>query len=180
MKAELLADATYKITLDKDESADMPADGKPCEMKSFVCKVIDQLSTEQEISLPDGRLLVEAFMRSDGSCVLFVSSLENETRTPHTRFYACEIAGVDTLRALCTVLADIGESCCIYCGSRPDQYRMIFADPCTSTERVCTEFGDYGEISALFAAQTREYLTEISSGSTSALSEILGLITRTS
>ncbi len=173
MKAELLTDATYKITLNKDEAESVPADGKPCEMRRFICAVIDRLSAEQKISLPDGRLLVEAFMRSDGSCVLFVSSLESEARTPQPRYFACEISGVDTLRSLCAALSGIGESCCIYCGSRPDQYRMIFSDPCEQAERVCTEFGDYGEISALFAAQTREYLTEISSGSTSALSEIL-------
>lgn len=174
MKAELLANATYKITLDKNEAAAVPDDGRPCEMRRFICRIIDQLSAQQMVSLPDGRLLVEAFMRSDGSCVLFVSSLENEKHVPRQRFYACEIAGIDTLRALCSALADIGESCCIYCGSRPDRYRMIFTDPCEYTERVCAEFGDYGEISALFAAQTREYLTEISSGSTSTLSEMLG------
>lgn len=173
MKAELLTDATYKITLDKDEAEAVPADGKPCEMRQFIYALLDHLGTEQGVFLPDGRLLVEAFMRSDGSCVLFVSSLESEKRTSQTRYFACEISGVDTLRSLCAALSEIGESCCIYCGSRQDQYRMIFSDPCEHTERVCTEFGDYCEISALFAAQTREYLTEISSGSASALSEML-------
>ncbi len=174
MKAELLADATYKITLDKNESTAIPTDGTSCDMQKFICGVIDQLSAQQSISLPDGRLLVEAFLRSDGSCVLFVSSLENEPHSSQPRFFACEISGVDTLRALCTALTQTGESCSVYCGSRPDQYRMIFADPCRSTERICTEFGDYSEISALFAAQTREYLTEISSGRVSGLSGILG------
>jgi hypothetical protein len=173
MKAELLADATYKITLDKTEADAVPSEGKPCEMSSFICSLIDRLGSEQGVFLPEGRLLVEAFMRSDGSCVLFLSSLESEKCTPQPRLFACEISGVDTLRALCTALSDIGESCCIYCGSRQDQYRMIFSNPCSHTERVCAEFGEYCEISALFAAQTREYLTEISTGSTAVLSEML-------
>ncbi len=173
MKAELLTDATYKITLDKDEAEAVPANGKPCEMRSFICTLLDHLGEEQGVYLPDGRLLVEAFMRSDGSCVLFVSSLESEKQTMQTRYFSCEISGVDTLRTLCAALAEIGESCCIYCGNRQDRYRMIFSNPCEHTERVCTEFGDYCEISALFVAQTCEYLTEISSGSASALSEML-------
>lgn len=174
MKAELLSDETYKITLDKNEAAAVPTDSPPREMRRYICGIIDKLGTEQGIFLPDGRLLVEVFLRSDGSCVLFISSLEGEKRTPQQRFYACEISGVDTLRSLCAALSDIGESCCIYCGSRPDRYRVIFSDPSEYAQRICTEFGEYGEISRLFAAQTHEYLTEISSGSASALSEMLG------
>lgn len=173
MKAELLTDATYKITLDKKEAEAVPSDGKPCEMRQFIYALLAHLGTEQGVSLPDGRLLVESFMRSDGSCVLFVSSLESEERTQKTHYFACEISGVNTLRSLCAALSGIGESCRIYCGSRQDQYRIIFSDPCEHTERVCTEFGDYSEISELFAAQTHEYLTEISSGKISALSEML-------
>lgn len=174
MKAELLTDATYKITLDKREAEAVPSGGKPCEMRRYICALIDRLRAEQGISLPCGRLLVEAFVRSDGSCVLFLSSLESEKRAPQPRYYACEIEGIGTLRPMCAALSQIGERCSVFCGSRPDRYRIIFTDPAKETERICTEFGDYCEISALFEAQTREYLTEISSGSASALAEILG------
>ncbi len=175
MKAELLADSTYKITLDKYESAEMPSDGEPCEMRRYLSGLIDRLGTEQDVLLPDGRLLVETFMRSDGSCVLFVSPLEGCSKTAsRTRYYACELSGVEYLLPLVSALSDIDESCCIFCGSKPDHYRIIFADPSEQTERVCTEFGEYCEISALFAAQTREYLTEIACGSASALARQLG------
>lgn len=174
MKAELLTDATYKITLDKHEAKAVPCSGKPCEMRQYICALIDKLRTEQGISLPCGRLLVEAFARSDGSCVLFLSSLESEKRTQQPRYYACEIEGIGSLRPICAALSRIGEKCSVFCGSRPDRYRIIFTNPSRETEHICTEFGDYCEISALFEAQTREYLTEISSGSASALAEILG------
>ncbi len=171
MKAEPLGEATYKITLDSSEAAAVPPDGKPCEMRRFIRSVIDRLTEEQGITLPDGRLLVEAFLRSDGSCVFFVSALENEKPQHRVQYYSCELQGTETLLPLIKALSDNGEKYSLFCGSDPRFYRIIFSDPSEDTERICSEFGEYCEISPLFAAQTREYLTEIISDSSEALSD---------
>lgn len=169
MKAELLGSSTYKITLDRSETLDMPSDGEPRRMHSFICAMIDRLSREQGITIPDGRLLAEAFLKSDGSCVFFLSSLERGEDRHAKQLFACDLTGVDRLRPLCGALSETGTSCSIYCGSIPDRYRIIFTDPSPNIERICSEFGEYSEITPLFAAQTREYLTEIASGSAAAV-----------
>ncbi len=175
MKAELIGDTTYKITLDRDEAAQVPADGSPRVMHRFICEVIDRLSEEQGISLPDGRLLVEVFLRSDGSCVLFVSALDGISRQYGQQLFACELSGTDMLYSLCAALAVYGEHCTVYCGADAECYRVVFRSPCRDTERICSEFGEYCEISPLFAAQTEEYLTQIAGGSTAEiLADIFG------
>ena len=175
MQAEPLGGATYKITLDKTEAQRIPIDGTPRAMHRFICEIIEQLSSEQGVTLPDGRLLVEAFLRSDGSCVFFISPLES-TRLCHSdRIYACELTGLELLRHLCAALSSADVQCSIYCGTEPDSYRIIFADPAPDIQRICTEYGTYCEITPLFAAQTAEYLTEIATGNAAALLyEILG------
>ncbi|MBQ8170370.1 MAG: hypothetical protein IJZ95_00115 [Oscillospiraceae bacterium] len=175
MKAELLGEATYKITLDKTESASMPTDGRSCDMHRFICGIIDRLAAEQGLVFPEGRLLVEAFLRSDGSSVFFVSALEQDGTCTEQRYYSCEITGIEQLRCLCEALSHTQTYCRIYCGSDPLQYRFVFTDPPPDTERICNEYGEYCEISPLFAAQTEEYLTEIASGNApEKLSMILG------
>ena len=160
MTAEPLRDATYKITLDKAEAAGMPSE-KPQEMNGFIRGILDRLDAEQGVTLPEGRLLVEAFLRSDESLVLFVSPLDGEPKPRQLRYYACDIAGIERLRSLCEALALIQEKCSVYCASTPDRYRLVFTDPCADTQRICSEYGEFCEISPLFAAQTEEYLTSI-------------------
>lgn len=162
MKAEQLGETTYKITLDRLEAQKVPTDGRPQDMRRFICTMIERLDTEQGVSIPQGKLLVEAFLRSDGSYVFFVSTLEclsHEVPQPH--LYACEVTGIEQLRSLCGALAAAAAECSVYCGSSPDRYRLILSDPDETTIRICTEYSDTCEISPLFAAQTREYLTEI-------------------
>lgn len=165
MKAELLGESTYKITLDRSEVVDIPSDGDAAEMRSYICGIMQRLSAEQGINVPCGKLLAEVFLRSDGSCVFFVSVLEHTDGASQRQYYACDMSGADNLIRLCTALSATGECCGIYCGSNCGSYRIIFADPAESTERICCEFGEYCEISSVFAERTREYLEEVFSGS---------------
>ena len=174
MTAEPLGGSTYKITLDRAEAADLPHSGKPREMHSFINRTLDRLYTEQGIELPEGRLLAEAFLRSDGSFVLFISPLDIKEQPKPQRYYACDIIGIEQLRSLCAVLAPLSAQCSIYCGSNPERYRLIFTDPSQEVVRVCSEFGDYSEISQLFAAQTEEYLTVITHTGAQDITKILG------
>lgn len=174
MTAVCLGEATYKITLDKTETSDLPQDGNPQEMHRFIRDILDRLSVEQGIVLPNGRLLVEAFLKSDGSFVFFVSPLGAEPCEKDHSLYACDISGIDNLRRLCCALSAQSEKCTVYCGNTSDKYRLVFNDPTDAVGRICSEYGDYGEISSLFAAQTEEYLTAIARGDgANVLSEIL-------
>ena len=159
MKAEPLGKNTYKITLDKDEAAELPSECDRHEMQRFICEMIDLLS-EDGLSMPDGRLLAEMFLRSDGSCVFFITALEQEVSEPELQ-YCCDIIGTDALTSLCCALSACGARCSIYCGADAESYRLIFADPSPTVCRICTEYGELSEITQLFACQTAEYLTEI-------------------
>ncbi len=174
MTAEPLGETTYKITLDKSETEGLPHDGKPCEMNRFIRSILDRLSTEQGIDLPEGRLLVEAFVKSDGSFVFFVSPLDGGETEKKQHLCACDISGIEQLRAVCAALLPFHVQCDIYCGSSPENYRLLFTSPDENTARICLEYGEYNEISPLFAAQTEEYLTVIAAGNgADILSEIL-------
>lgn len=162
MTAEPLGEATYKITLDKEEAADLSHNGTPHEMRSFISGILDRLQKENSIDLPEGRLLAEAFLRSDGSFVFFISPLDIENPPATQRYYACDISGSQQLLGLCQALSPLSVPFSIYRGSSHDRYRLIFTEATRETGRICSEFGDYCEISQLFAAQTAEYLTEIS------------------
>lgn len=175
MKAERLGGNTYKITLERAEARDIPADGEPVRMRSFISAMIHRLSSEHGVDIPEGRLLTEVFICSDGGCVFFISALETVTPAPCHELYACDLEGVGHLRSLCLALAEQNVPCSVYCGSIPDRYRILFSDPDPEVRRICAEYGEYCEISPLFAAQTKEYLTEIAAGDAAAtLSQILG------
>ena len=161
MTAEPLRDATYKITLDKTEAAEMPSNGNPREMSRFIRSILDRLAAEPGVILPEGRLLVEVFLRSDESLVLFISPLDAEQDKGDLRYFACDVTGIDNLRALCGALSLTNEKCSIYCSDKHDSYRLVFTGSDNTTRRICTEYGDYCEISPLFAAQTEEYLIAI-------------------
>ncbi len=161
MTAEPLGENTYKITLDKAEAASLPPEDDKQEMHRFICRLTDSVSEEYSITIPDGRLLAEVFLRSDGSCVFFITALEHKPVPHEARYYACDVSGVEQLRTLCRTLSREGAKCAVYCGEHPDDYRLVFTDPPEELSRICEEFGDFCEVSPLFVSRTEEYLTEI-------------------
>ncbi len=161
MTAEPLGENTYKLTLDTTEASAMPDENDCAEMHRFICSMIDSLGDEQDIHIPDGRLLAEVFLRSDGSCVIFVTALEQDTAEYEPQYYSCDITGATQLFGLCRSLARLNVCCAVYCGTEPCGFRLIFTDPSPETEQICSEYGEYGEITQLFASRTAEYLTEI-------------------
>lgn len=160
MKAEFLGENVYKITLDKNEADAMPDGSDRCTMHRFICNMIEQLGKD-DVHIPEGKLLTEMFRCSDGSCIFFITALEQKEHLPETQYYCCDIKGIDALRALCASLALLSIRCSIYCGSSAEEYRLIFADPEPFVCRTCAEYGELSEITWLFACQTAEYLTEI-------------------
>lgn len=171
MKVEALNDNTYKITLDRSETLFAPFPGDSRDMQLFLGEVIERLRDEHGIDLPGGRLLAEAFSRSDGTCVIFVSSAPEDIRDGEPRYLAADISGIVMLRAVCRALYSAGFDGEVYCGEDPAAYRIVFTDPPSGVKRICLEFCECGEITPLFAAQTAEYLTHIASAKK--LAEIL-------
>ena len=161
MNTESLGDNSYKITLDSSETAEMPAISDKSGMHSFICRMIEQLEDE-DIRLPEGELLAEMFLCSDGSCVFFITTPEHNDLSAEPQYYCCDIKGTDTLISLCTMLAHQDIRCNIYCGSNAEEYRLIFADPEPYVCHICAEYGEFSEITRLFACQTAEYLNDVS------------------
>ena len=160
MTAEPIGNNTYKITLDTAEAAQVPQENDSHGMDIFIHGLIDSLWDIYGINIPEGKLLAEVFLRSDGSCVFFLTAMEHEPYAQETAYYCCDINGVHHLLALCAALADTRLRCAIY-HDEAERFRIIFTDPPPGIHRICTEFGDFSEISQLFAARSEEYLTEI-------------------
>ncbi len=163
MEIETLNDSTYKITITAKDAVLTPLPKNKPDMKLFLAEVIRRLKDEREIDLPEGKLLAEAFAKSDGSCVIFVSAAPNKERRARCKLCAAEIYGIRDLIRACELLSDARIDGKVYCGENADAYRLIFENPPPLAAPLCGEFGEYGEITPLFAAQTEEYLTEISS-----------------
>ena len=161
MTAEPLGENTYKLTLDKTEVSAMPDENNCAEMHRFICRIIDGIGDEYGINIPEGKLLAEVFLRSDGSCVIFVTALEQDGNEYEPKYFSCDVSGITQLCDLCRSLSRTDVCCAVYCGTETCSYRLLFTDPTPETEHICSEYGDYNEITQLFASRTDEYLTEI-------------------
>ncbi len=173
MTAEPLGKNTYKVILDKTEAEALPSEDDSKAMRSYICQLIDLLAAEYSIEIPEGKLLTEVFLRSDGSCVFFITALEQEQM--QRKYYSCDVHGMEQLRALCHAIAESGIRSAVYCDDSFLYYRLIFTEPPQLLSQLCSEYGDYCEISHLFALRSEEYLTELMPcGDIRRLCELLG------
>lgn len=168
MKLEIIGGRTYKITLESSELPCSPFPESAELARGYISEVIEQLRSRYGVALPEGRLLVESFARSDGSVILFISELGSKAKTSSDNLYGCDIFGAETLLQLLEAISVYETSCELYGGSG-EAYRLILRDPPEELVRICTEFGSCGEITALFAAQTAEYIGLIAKGKLSGL-----------
>ncbi len=162
MISEQLSPTIVKLTLTPKEAAELPPTRNREQLKKYIRRLAEDIRHEDSLSLPEGKLLAEIYIVSDGSCVIFISALE-----PHhskKELYACEVSGIDILTKLMSALAASEAKCSVYCGREMQNYRIIFKSPPPQIKQICSEYGEYSEISALFAAQTAEYLTQIAEG----------------
>ncbi len=172
MKTEQLSPTAIKITLTAEESVALPPSKDKQALSLFIRSLAAQVRHDKNISLPSGRMLAEIYAISDGSSVIFLSVIypvEND------RMYACELNGIEKLRGIAKALCGSGVRCSVYCGAEPQCYRILFSEPPSELRHICCEYGEYCEISRLFAAQTAEYLTAIAENcSADTLCELLG------
>ena len=173
MMSEQLGPSAIKLILTPEEAAELPSSQYGELLRQYIRCLADRIRSEGVLSLPHGKLLAEIYMISDGSCVIFISATERSSTAK--RLYACELSGIERLTGLMDVLADSGAYCSLYCGCEPQEYRIIFSEPSADIGHICREYGDYSEISELFAAQTAEYLTAIAEDiPVNVLRELLG------
>lgn len=169
MKLEIIGGRTYKITLEQSELPCAPFPENAESARKYISEVIDELREQYGVALPEGRLLVESFARSDGSVMLFISELCGKARRDSENLYGCDICGAKTLVRLLEALSAYETPCELYGGEQCEAYRLILRDPPQELVHICTEFGSCGEITALFAAQTAEYVALIAKGKLSGL-----------
>lgn len=169
MKLEIIGGRTYKITLEQSKLPCVPFPESAELARGYISDIIDELREQYGVALPEGRLLVESFARSDGSVMLFISELCGKTRASTESLYGCDIFGAETLLRLLEALSVYETPCELYSGGQAEAYRLILRNPPQELVHICTEFGSCGEITALFAAQTAEYITLIAKGKLSGM-----------
>ena len=159
MISEQLSPDAVKLTLTPEETAELPPPHCREPLRRYIRGIADRIRAEGRVTLPEGRLLAEIYMISDGSSVIFISVIE--PRVAAETLYACDLSGADSLIGLINAISDSGAVCSVYCGSDPRRYRVIIVSPPPELRRICREYGECCEISRLFAAETAEYLTAV-------------------
>ncbi len=158
MKIEPLYGVIYKITINDDE--------KNLSMKRLTAKALEKLQKEYEGGLSEDEIQVLRFTSQSGDTVLILS--RSEPSAAADSFFACDIRGASVLGALCRALVreklHLSEDIRVYVASSGESFRAVLKNPSERASELCGEFGDYCEITELFAAQTAENLAETARG----------------
>ncbi len=158
MKIEPLYGVIYKITINSDE--------KNLSLKRLVAKALEKLTREYENGLSEDEVQAQRFTSQSGDAVLILSRTEPSAAADS--FFACDIRGAFALGALCRALVreklHISENIRVYVASSGECFRAVLKNPSERASELCGEFGDYCEITELFAAQTAENLAETARG----------------
>ena len=154
MDIEPIYGVVYRICLSAEECSD----------KRFG-KVIDELSDELDADIGDVAAAERVF-RKGGGCVLYIKPKQVDRRCDGALF-AADICGSEALGAWCRAVVAAGLHLCgdirVYTGKN-GCYRAILRDPPLRAEYICREFGEYSEITELFAARSAELLYETARG----------------
>lgn len=181
MKIDVLSNSTVKITLTRLDMKDYDVryenlSRKSPDTKKLLSEVLKVVSLESDMFFDANadRLFIEAFPRSDGGCMLYISSLEEEERAMKPKknelvshLLTCHVEGVDNLAKLCSTLCSqkaakgIEFTSSLY--GKGSKFRLIVSaeSGIMRLEAVLKEYGTvfYDDLSA---ASAREHYTEIS------------------
>lgn len=134
MQIDDLAGNTVKITLDPSDmdgyhvkSEDISGHSRTAELA--LSKLISSLSEDHDLKLCGERLLVEAFPKSNGGCILYISCLKgavNKTYTQKSGIAAviCE-GSLHAVARLCKALKNAVKSVSLYADITKSSYRLI-------------------------------------------------------
>ena len=184
MQIDLLAGNTVKITL---ELSDMycyniryeDISGRSDETKVALSRLIAAIKENENLDLSGERLLVEAFPRSDGGCMLYLSCLGKAKKlkskaAPLKELIMAETESLNDLIALCRLLRERRSvpDASLYelCG----KYRLIisantaspFLKPCAN------EFAETVDCSDIIKNETAEHFRFICDNAIEKLAEL--------
>lgn len=144
----------YRIVLSAEE----------CSEKRL-SEVISELSDELDAGA-DEISSAERLYRRGGGCVMYFKPKRTESHRP-CELFATDICGSEALGGWCRALVGAGLHLSgdirVYSG-RNGCYRAVLRDPSPCAEYICREFGDFSEITELFAAKSAEQLCETARG----------------
>ena len=174
MKVDVLSASTLKITLSSEDMVnyDLKYDKlcKPEDNRRAVSQLFSLLRRQSPEAFrgstfaSDKRLLVEAFPRCHGGCMLYVSALHDCRRScvAEAASFVCRVSGLDELEGLCRLLeaersrAGMEFSVKIYQGE--GEYRLLITPQNVCHQlirRFCAEYGTVleGEVAAAATAE---------------------------
>ena len=179
MKVDILSASTLKITLSSEDmiNYDLKYDKlcRPEDNRRAVSQLFSLLRRQSPEAFrgnsftADKRLLVEAFPRYDGGCMLYVSALRDcrVECEAEAESLVCSVSSLDELEGLCRLLeaqrtrTGMEFSAQIYQGE--GEYRLLITPKNVCHQlirRFCAEYGTVLEGETAVAA-TREYCREI-------------------
>ncbi len=157
MRIEYLFGVTYKVTLENGGWQ------RPSELRETLRRVSEQIGRECGACLLPEDLSAEKLTADDGTRVLLIRQKQQSRRDT---FFACDLDGNAQAGALCRALTaanELSEDISFFLGEG-ESWRVILHEPTPTAELICRDFGDWCEISELFAALTSERLTEAARG----------------
>ena len=169
MQIDMLAGGTVKITL---QSSDMyqyniryeDISGRTDETKLVLSKLIAAIKETGKLDLSGERLLVEAFPKSDGGCMLYLSCLgkakSRKSKVPSRK--ECILAQSECLNdliALCHVLVGRYSTVKTTLFELQGNYRLIISAGSLSPyiSAVAREFAEVCRCSDILEGETLEY-----------------------
>lgn len=154
MDIEPVFGVVYRICLSAEECSDKK-----------LASVIRGLSEELDAD-GDEIASAERLYRKGGGCVMYLRPKRGEA-CPEGALFAADISGSEALGGWCRAIVAAGLHLCgdirVYAGKNGG-YRAIMRDPPLRAEYICREFGEYSEITELFAARSAELLCETAHG----------------
>ncbi len=169
MQIDDLAGNTVKITLEPSDmngyhirSEDISGHSRSAELA--LSRLISCLSEDHDLGLCGERLLVEAFPKSNGGCILYISCLkgaQKSTAKPsHSGAVVC-VGAISELAALCKALRKASQKALLYHCRSDNSYRLIIY-PTADIKAVCRISAEYSVptyTDELFVCDTEEYCT---------------------
>lgn len=191
MQIDVLANKTVKITLNRLDMSEYDVkyeslSHKSPDTKRLLVELLAVVRLEKKLDLSGERLFIEAFPKTDGGCMLYISCLESgKTQAKHTttkpknehtlakplKLYEtiiCEILDINSLGKLCISLDSqikrCHQSCCtaLYWAKLDGEniYRLAVTDLAPISrdlKGIMREFGELYEDDDVLFAQTTEH-----------------------
>ena len=153
MKINMLSDNTVKIVLDTADMNEMNIKYENLSQDSQATKqlllaIIKRIEIKRKISLDVKRIFVEAFPRSDGGCMVYISALDGIYEYPAKKSERCsdiifETSSVSELIRLCGALCPMRKGTdMLFFNENENKFRLLIKSASEPLKKTITEFGD--------------------------------------